>query len=66
MTKGDNNEINDIPLYPQGRSSVYREEVIGVVRGYVPYVGRITLMMKENPKLLSIVCTALVVVGIFG
>lgn len=47
MTKGDNNEIMDIPLYPPDRQYLRREEVVGLVRGYVPFVGWLVIGLQE-------------------
>lgn len=37
----------DIPLYPPGRQYVRREEVVGLVRGYVPFVGWLVIGLQE-------------------
>ena len=47
LTKGDNNELDDVALYPAGRESVLREEVKGVVRGYLPYLGWAVIAPKD-------------------
>lgn len=47
LTKGDNNEIDDVVLYPPGRQWVARDEVIGVVRGFLPMLGWATIFPKE-------------------
>ncbi|KAH0335981.1 hypothetical protein KCU81_g8775, partial [Aureobasidium melanogenum] len=47
LTKGDNNEADDVALYPRGRFTVARNEVIGLVRGYVPLLGWIAIMPKD-------------------
>ncbi|KAH8697146.1 hypothetical protein BGW36DRAFT_341050 [Talaromyces proteolyticus] len=46
LTKGENNVIDDVALYPGGRPFVYREEIVGVVRGYLPGVGWVALALK--------------------
>jgi len=51
LTKGDNNELDDVALYPPGQKFVYRSQVIGVVRGYVPFLGWISIALKEWPYL---------------
>ena len=63
LTKGDNNEVEDTPLYPAERSSVYREEVVGLVRGYIPYIGWPILALKESPLLLYTAAVALLIGG---
>ncbi|EIT80580.1 hypothetical protein AFCA_004908 [Aspergillus flavus] len=64
LTKGDNNAVDDTTLYPEGQEFVYRENVVGLVRGYVPYVGWISLWLKESPLFLYIIMTVLVVLGV--
>ncbi|KAI6084733.1 putative signal peptidase I [Hypoxylon rubiginosum] len=51
LTKGDNNELDDVALYPGDRKYVYRDEIIGVVRGYLPFLGWITILLNEVPYL---------------
>lgn len=48
LTKGDNNENDDIALYPDGRTLVSRGEVVGFVRGYVPKLGWLIIGFQEN------------------
>ncbi|GAW22417.1 hypothetical protein ANO14919_119540 [Xylariales sp. No.14919] len=47
LTKGDNNNIDDVALYPGQRTSVYRSEVVGFVRGYIPYIGWIVIALQH-------------------
>lgn len=57
ITKGDNNEVDDIALYPAGRQAVRRDEVVGFVRGYLPFVGWPAILMQairsHVPKVVS-------------
>ncbi|KAF1996267.1 putative signal peptidase I [Amniculicola lignicola CBS 123094] len=46
LTKGDNNEVDDRVMYPLGREFVFRE-VIGLVRGYIPYLGWLSLLRSS-------------------
>ncbi|KAI9754894.1 MAG: small nuclear ribonucleoprotein Sm D3 [Chaenotheca gracillima] len=64
LTKGDNNEQDDTPLYPAGRSFVYREEIVGLVRGYVPCVGLASLALKSSPWILYVAIGALLAAGL--
>lgn len=48
MTKGDNNEFDDVALYPNGRTLVSRSEAVGFVRGYVPKLGWFVICIKDN------------------
>jgi signal peptidase len=47
MTKGDNNNANDISLYPRGRHYASRDEVVGVVVGYMPWVGWLVIGISQ-------------------
>lgn len=61
LTKGDNNVADDTELYARGQDYLDREEdIIGSVRGYVPAVGYVTIMLSEHPWLKS------VMLGIMG
>jgi signal peptidase len=61
LTKGDNNQADDTELYARGQSYLDREEdIIGSVRGYVPAVGYVTIMLSEHPWLKT------VMLGIMG
>ncbi|KEQ68105.1 putative signal peptidase I [Aureobasidium namibiae CBS 147.97] len=55
LTKGDNNEVVDVPLYPPGRHTVTRSEVIGLVRGYVPWLGWIAIAPRDFPWLSTLI-----------
>jgi signal peptidase len=46
LTKGDNNAIDDRFMYLPGRPFALREEVIGLVRGYVPKLGWASLVLQ--------------------
>ena len=61
LTKGDNNVADDTELYARGQSYLDRkEDIIGSVRGYVPAVGYVTIMLSEHPWLKT------VMLGIMG
>ena len=61
LTKGDNNVADDTELYAPGQSYLDRkEDIIGSVRGYVPAVGYVTIMLSEHPWLKT------VMLGIMG
>jgi hypothetical protein len=47
MTKGDNNDADDTSLYPIGQPYLYRHEIIGTVRGYIPHRGYAKLVFSE-------------------
>ncbi|KAG1778796.1 hypothetical protein EV702DRAFT_1091965 [Suillus placidus] len=44
LTKGDNNHVDDIDLY-QGLEWLDRRHIIGKVRGFLPYIGYVTIAM---------------------
>lgn len=50
LTKGDNNPVDDIGLY-RGLTFLERKHIIGKVRGFMPYVGYVTIVMNDYPKL---------------
>ena len=47
LTKGDNNNIDDVPLYPVGQRYLDRRDIIGSVRGYVPFLGYARLAFSD-------------------
>ncbi|KAK9449395.1 uncharacterized protein V1518DRAFT_415888 [Limtongia smithiae] len=50
LTKGDNNALDDVDLYAYKQYYLNREqEVIGAVKGYVPWIGYVTILLSENP-----------------
>lgn len=53
LTKGDNNEGDDLSLYPPGRELVKRSEIVGKVVGYIPALGRPALWIMDSRTLLS-------------
>ncbi|EGG15960.1 microsomal signal peptidase subunit [Cavenderia fasciculata] len=51
LTKGDNNTIHDKQLYAEGQNWLGREHIIGRVKGFLPYVGMVTIVMHDYPQL---------------
>ena len=51
LTKGDNNNVDDRGLYAHGQVWLDRKDVVGRARGYVPYIGIVTIIMNEYPEL---------------
>ena len=52
LTKGDNNAADDTELYAVGQNFIDREkDVVGSIRGYVPAVGYVTILMSDYPWL---------------
>ncbi|KAK2805265.1 Signal peptidase complex catalytic subunit [Emmonsiellopsis sp. PD_5] len=61
LTKGDNNLADDTELYARGQDYLDRkEDIVGSVRGYVPAVGYVTIMLSEHPWMKT------VLLGIMG
>ncbi|KAG1843558.1 hypothetical protein DFJ58DRAFT_853596 [Suillus subalutaceus] len=50
LTKGDNNHVDDIDLY-QGLEWLDRRHIVGKVRGFLPYIGYVTIAMNDFPQL---------------
>lgn len=64
LTKGDNNPVDDRGLYNQGQLWIGRHNVVGKVRGFLPYIGMLTIILNDYPQakiLLLVVLGALVV-----
>ena len=49
LTKGDNNFGDDKVLYAEGQSWLHREHIMGRAVGYLPHVGRVTIIMNDYP-----------------
>ncbi|KAI8141413.1 SEC11-like 1 [Fennellomyces sp. T-0311] len=49
LTKGDNNPRDDRGLYDYKQMWINREHVVGKVKGFVPYVGMLTILMNDYP-----------------
>lgn len=50
LTKGDNNSVDDRGLYAPGQNWLAKKDVVGRARGFLPYVGIVTILMNEYPK----------------
>lgn len=55
LTKGDNNNGHDRPLYAPGQLWLLRREIMGRARFFIPYVGMITVKVNEYPALKFVV-----------
>ncbi|XP_013789753.1 signal peptidase complex catalytic subunit SEC11A-like [Limulus polyphemus] len=51
LTKGDNNSVDDRGLYAPGQLWLNKKDIVGRARGFVPYVGIVTILMNDYPKL---------------
>ena len=54
LTKGDNNVADDTELYARGQNYLVREDIIGSVIAYIPFVGYVTIMLSEHPWMKSV------------
>ncbi|KAL1969622.1 hypothetical protein VTN77DRAFT_8175 [Rasamsonia byssochlamydoides] len=55
LTKGDNNVADDTELYARGQDYLDRkEDIVGSVRGYIPAVGYVTILLSEYPWLKTV------------
>jgi len=59
LTKGDNNSVNDRGLYAKGQYWLDKKDIVGRARGFVPYVGWLTIFMNDFPNLKYIVLATL-------
>ncbi|VDN98353.1 unnamed protein product [Rodentolepis nana] len=51
LTKGDNNAVDDRALYPQGQDWLEEKHIMGKAKGFLPYIGMVTIIMNDYPKL---------------
>ncbi|KAG1152244.1 hypothetical protein G6F37_001053 [Rhizopus arrhizus] len=47
LTKGDNNHRDDRVLYDRGQMWINKEHIVGKVKGFLPYVGMVTILMND-------------------
>ncbi|TPX40794.1 hypothetical protein SeMB42_g05420 [Synchytrium endobioticum] len=59
LTKGDNNLVDDRGLYNEGQLWIHREDVIGRVKGFLPHVGIVTILMNDYPQVKYLLLGAL-------
>lgn len=55
LTKGDNNEADDIGLYRRGRMFLEPHEVRAGVFGYIPFFGMIVIWLNSVPGIKFII-----------
>lgn len=58
LTKGDNNQVDDRGLYAPGQRWIVPNEIIGRARAQCPYIGMVTIVLNDNPK-IKYACLAL-------
>eukprot|EP00298_Acanthocystis_sp_HF-20_P022719 c30818_g1_i1.p1 GENE.c30818_g1_i1~~c30818_g1_i1.p1 ORF type:complete len:199 (+),score=67.30 c30818_g1_i1:44-598(+) len=59
LTKGDNNQVDDKTLYATGQSWLAKEDIIGKVKGFLPQVGYVTILMNDYPMLKYVLVGAM-------
>ncbi|XP_050397251.1 signal peptidase complex catalytic subunit SEC11A isoform X1 [Patella vulgata] len=59
LTKGDNNSVDDRGLYAPGQLWLEKKDVVGRARGFLPYVGIVTILMNDYPKFKYLVLACL-------
>ena len=47
LTKGDNSPLDDTVLYPLTQRYLYRSDIVGSVKGYIPYLGQLALLLSD-------------------
>lgn len=55
LTKGDNNQTDDIGLYKKGRKFLEPHETRAGVFGYIPFFGMITIWLSSIPGLKFVI-----------
>jgi signal peptidase len=65
LTKGDNNQLDDVAMYPPGRTAVRRDEIVGLVVGYVPYVGWVSIAVQKVISSRYILLLIIIVASVF-
>ncbi|KAM0801674.1 microsomal signal peptidase 18 kDa subunit [Usnea florida] len=51
LTQGDNSPVDDDWLYPLGQHYLFRSDIIGTVKGHLPYIGQLALLSVDFPWL---------------
>ena len=50
LTKTENEEVDDRGLSQEDQNWPEQKDVVGRAGGFSPYVGRVTVIMKDDPK----------------
>merc|ERR1712002_14053 len=59
LTKGDNNNADDRGLYAPGQMWLEKKDVVGRANGFLPYIGIVTILMNDYPKIKYLILGAL-------
>lgn len=46
--------MDDTTIYPNGQSYIYRNQIFGFVRGYIPFLGWIVIILQSPTHLLKV------------
>ncbi|ORX44561.1 signal peptidase I [Anaeromyces robustus] len=65
LTKGDNNSVDDRALYNKDQLWIKKSDIIGKVKGFLPYIGYVTIVMSDYPKLKYAVLALLIILMFF-
>lgn len=55
-------QVDDRGLYAPGQYWLHRKDLVGRAKGFIPYVGMVTIIMNDYPKLKY---TVLALLGLF-
>jgi signal peptidase len=66
LTKGDNNLIDDTTLYPEGQDYLPRNQILGFVRGYIPFIGWSVIVLQDPTRLREAVVVLFKGVGLIN
>ncbi|KAI9599436.1 hypothetical protein BDF19DRAFT_470418 [Syncephalis fuscata] len=66
LTKGDNNIPNDRGLYNADQDWIRKQDVVGRVKGHLPYIGMVTILINDYPQLRYVLLGVLFVVMLFS
>jgi signal peptidase I len=65
LTKGDNNDADDRGLYNEGQMYISRQDIMGIIKAYLPYLGILTIIMNDYPQIKIIFIGVLALLVIF-
>ena len=51
FVQGDNNQVDDRALYNRGQLWIRPTDIVGRAKGMAPYVGMVTIIMNDYPKI---------------
>lgn len=66
LTKGDNNDATDSELYGEERKWLPREMIVGKSTTFLPYCGKLTVLMNDYPLLKMVLLLGLSGLALIG